>query len=72
MGRRLWLVVRGQSTLGVNVRLSTPVLDKNLGLVLVGNQNGTFFSVDVATGVVKLWWWGVAGSINPGILAPPS
>lgn len=58
-------------TLAVNVRVSSPVLDKNLGLVMVGNQSGTFFSVDATTGVVKSLVVGRSGGTNPGILAAP-
>jgi hypothetical protein len=48
--------------------LSSPVLDKNLGLVMVGSQNGTFYSIDAATGAVKSLVVGGNGR-NPGILA---
>jgi hypothetical protein len=58
-------------TLSSGTALSTPVLDKNLGLVLVGNQAGTFYSVDSTTGDVKAIVVGVSGGTNPGILAPP-
>ena len=58
-------------TLAANVRVSSPVLDKNLGLVMVGNQSGTFFSVDATTGVVKSLVVGRSGGTNPGILAAP-
>ena len=53
-----------------NVRASTPVLDKNLGLVLVGNQKGVFYSINAATGAVKSLVIGSGGN-NPGILAAP-
>ena len=58
-------------TLAVNVRVSSPVLDKNLGLVMVGIQNGTYFSVDSLTGTVKSLVVGRSGGANPGILAAP-
>lgn len=51
-------------------RASTPVLDKNLGLVMVGSQNGTFYSINATTGAVKSLVVGSAGR-NPGILAAP-
>lgn len=57
-------------TLSAGTSLSAPVLDKNLGLVLVGNQQGTFFSVDTTTGAVKSLVVGVSAGTNPGILAP--
>ncbi|MBI3474563.1 MAG: hypothetical protein HY010_02435 [Acidobacteria bacterium] len=58
-------------TLATNVRVSSPVLDKTLGLVMVGNQSGTFFSVDATTGAVKSLVVGRSGGTNPGILAAP-
>ena len=54
-----------------NVRPSSPVLDKNLGLVLVGSQNGTYHSIDTTTGAVKTLVVGASGGTNPGILAAP-
>jgi hypothetical protein len=53
-----------------NVRISTPVFDNRLGLVLVGNQKGVFYSINATTGVVKSLVIGSAGT-NPGILAAP-
>jgi hypothetical protein len=58
-------------TISANVRASAPVLDKNLGLVMVGSQNGTFYSINAATGVVKSLVIGKSGATNPGILAAP-
>ncbi len=57
--------------LAVNIRVSSPVLDKNLGLVMVGIQNGTYYSVNASTGVVKSLVVGLSGATNPGILAAP-
>jgi hypothetical protein len=54
-----------------NVRASTPVLDKNLGLVMVGSQNGTFYSINATTGAVRSVVIGRSGANNPGILAAP-
>jgi hypothetical protein len=58
-------------TISPNVRASTPVLDKNLGLVMVGSQNGTFYSINATTGVVRSLVVGRSGGTNPGILAAP-
>ncbi len=58
-------------TLSTNRRLTAPVLDKNLGLVIVGSQNGSLFSVNATTGAVKSLIVGANGGTNPGILAPP-
>ncbi len=58
-------------TISANIRASSPVLDKNLGLVMVGSQNGTFFSINATTGAVKSLVVGRSGATNPGILAAP-
>jgi hypothetical protein len=58
-------------TLSTNFRLTPPVLDNNLGLLMVGSQNGTLYSINVKTGAVKSLVVGRSGSTNPGILAAP-
>lgn len=58
-------------TVSANVRASSPVLDKNLGLVLVGSQNGTFHSITTDGNTVKTLVVGRSGATNPGILAAP-
>lgn len=58
-------------TLNAGVRVSSPVLDKNLGLLMVGIQNGTYYSINTTTGAVKALVVGKSGSTNPGILAAP-
>jgi len=58
-------------TISPNIRASTPVLDKNLGLLLVGSQNGTYYSINATNGVVKSLVVGKSGGTNPGILAAP-
>jgi hypothetical protein len=58
-------------TISPNVRASIPVLDKNLGLVLVGSQNGTFYSINAVTGAVRSLVVGRSGGTNPGILTGP-
>ncbi|MFY9559524.1 MAG: hypothetical protein WAQ52_04755 [Terriglobales bacterium] len=58
-------------TISPNVRASTPVLDSILGLVMVGSQNGTFYSINATTGAVKSLVVGAGGGTNPGILAAP-
>ena len=57
-------------TISPNVAPSSPVLDNRLGLLMVGVQNGTLFSINVATGEVKALVIGASGGTNPGILAP--
>jgi hypothetical protein len=58
-------------TLATNIRVSSPVLDKNLGLVLVGIQNGTYYSITTSGATIKSLVVGRSGSTNPGILAAP-
>jgi hypothetical protein len=53
-----------------NKMLSSPVLDNRLGLVMVGSQNGTFYSINATTGAVKSLVIGVGAGTNPGIRAP--
>ena len=53
------------------VRLTAPVLDKSRGLLMVGDQNGTLFSVNTTTGAVTSLAVGLSSGTNPGILAPP-
>ncbi len=57
-------------------RLSSPVLDANLGLLMVGGYvNGTLYQIDInspSTPPVKLQvGYTGNGSVNPGIVAPP-
>ena len=52
-------------------RVTAPVLDNRLGLVMVGSDNGTFYSINTTTGVVKSLPVGLSSGTNPGILAPP-
>lgn len=58
-------------TVSANIRVTAPVLDNRLGLVLVGSQNGTFYSINTTSGVVKSLVVGRSGGTNPGILAAP-
>ena len=58
-------------TLNPGVPPSSPVLDNVLGLLMVGVQNGTFYSINITTGVVKALVIGASGGTNPGILAAP-
>jgi hypothetical protein len=58
-------------TLSTNFRLTPPVLDNNLGLLMVGSQNGTLYSINIKTGAVKSLVVGRSGSTDPGILAAP-
>lgn len=58
-------------TVSANSRVTAPVLDNRLGLIMVGSQNGTFYSINATSGVVKSLVVGRSGGTNPGILAAP-
>lgn len=58
-------------TVSANIRLTPPVVDNRLGLVMVGSQNGVFSSINTTTGAVKSLVVGRSGGTNPGILAAP-
>jgi hypothetical protein len=58
-------------TVSANSRVTAPVLDNRLGLIMVGSQNGTFHSINATSGVVKSLVVGRSGGTNPGILAAP-
>ena len=58
-------------TISPGVRASSPVLDNVLGLLLVGVQNGTFYSINVTSGQVKALVVGRSNGRNPGILVAP-
>jgi hypothetical protein len=58
-------------TIAPNVRASAPVLDRKLGLVLVGAQNGIYYSISADGSTVKSIAVGRSAGTNPGILAPP-
>ena len=58
-------------TLSNNFKLTAPVLDNNLGILLVGSQNGTLYAINTTTGAVKSLVVGRSGSTNPAILAAP-
>lgn len=57
-------------TISPNTRVTSPVLDSVLGLLMVGSQDAAFYSINTTTGAVKSLVVGSNG-LNPGILAPP-
>jgi hypothetical protein len=57
-------------TLGTNVHLTPPVLDRSRSLLMVGGANGVLYQINTNTGVVRSITIG-AGP-NHGIVAPPS
>ena len=58
-------------TLAANIRVSSPVFDNRLGLVLAGIQNGTYYSVSANGATIKSLVVGRSIAMNPGILAAP-
>lgn len=52
-------------------KLTPPVLDSNLGLLLIGSANGNLYSVDTTTGALNVLTVGAAGKTSPGIIPPP-
>jgi hypothetical protein len=56
-------------TVSTNIRLTAPVLDKNLGLLLVGSRNGSLYQINTATGALKSL--AVGSGTNHGILGEP-
>src|SRR5208282_1968263 len=58
-------------------KLTSPVLDSNLKLLMVGSANGTLYQIDVNTAdptfgtVVATLVVGYSGQTSPGIFAPP-
>ena len=57
--------------LATNNHLSPPVLDGNLGLLMVGAQNGNLYQIEVATGTVVGALAIGSGNTTSGIIAPP-
>jgi hypothetical protein len=49
-------------------RPTGPVLDNNLGLVMVGSGNGNLYSIDATTGLIRVL--GIGSGTDHGILAP--
>ncbi len=58
-------------TISTGFRLTPPVLDNNLGFVMVGSQNGALYAINATTGAVRSLVIGRSGGTNPGIFAPP-
>ncbi|MFZ0480146.1 MAG: hypothetical protein WAL71_13460 [Terriglobales bacterium] len=61
-----WPVTVSSGTL-----LTPPVLDKNLGLLMIGGGNGDLYQVDTTNGSVSAMIVGAHGDKNPGLVAPP-
>lgn len=57
---------------GTGFRLTAPVLDSVLGLLMVGGGNGNLYQIDATTGVLSgTAVVGALGGTTPGIVAPP-
>jgi len=52
-------------------KLTPPVLDSVLGLLMIGSANGNLYSVDSTTGALNVVVVGAAGKTSPGIIPPP-
>ena len=52
-------------------RMSPPVLDREIGQLLVGSRNGDLYEIDTTTGNLSALIVGAHGGTNPGVLAPP-
>lgn len=61
-----WPVTVSSGTL-----LTPPVLDQNLGIILIGAKNGDLYEVDTTTGAVSAMIVGAHGNKNSGLVAPP-
>lgn len=58
-------------TVTSSFRLSAPVLDSRLGLVMVGSRNGNLYQINTTTGAIASLIVGSHGGTNPGIIAAP-
>lgn len=61
-----WPVTVSSGTL-----LTPPVLDKNLGVLMIGAKNGDLYEIDTTTGDVSAMIVGAHGDKNAGLVAPP-
>lgn len=58
-------------TVSSGYRMSPPVLDREIGQLLVGSRNGDLYEIDTASGDLSALIIGAHGGTNPGVLAPP-
>ncbi len=54
-----------------NFRLTAPVLDANLGVLMVGSANGSLYQINTTTGALATVVVGKSGGTSPGVVAPP-
>src|ERR1700677_410167 len=59
-------------TVSSGQHLTSPVLDSNLGLLMVGSSNGNLYQINTAAGTLGAPLpIGLTGGTTPGIVAPP-
>ena len=58
-------------TISNNFHLTPPVLDTNLGLLMVGSGNGNLYQINTTTAAFSALIVGKSGTTNPGITAAP-
>ena len=59
-------------TVSTNLKLTPPVLDSNLGLLMVGSANGTLYQINAGSGtIVASLPIGAKGKTGNGIIAAP-
>ncbi len=52
-------------------KLTPPVLDSQLGLLMIGSANGNLYQVNATTGALAVAVVGAAGKTSPAIVPPP-
>ncbi|MGA9530075.1 MAG: hypothetical protein WBS24_18320 [Terriglobales bacterium] len=58
-------------TVSSGTQLTPPVLDKHLGVIMIGARNGDLYQVDATSGSVSAMIVGAHGDKNAGLMAPP-
>lgn len=58
-------------TVSTNFRLTPPVLDTRLGVLMVGSANGNLYQIDAASGAILTLAVGKSGGTSPGVVAAP-
>lgn len=58
-------------TVASSFRISNPVLDSHLGLLMVGARNGNLYQINTTTGAIASIIIGAHGGVNPGVIAAP-
>ena len=58
-------------SVGTSFRLTPPVLDGSLGMLMIGSANGSVYRINTTSGAVASAVVGKSGGTSPGILAAP-